>query len=92
MRVLTLALSVSRRTSRFESIPPGICGCLSTFVSTSDDGHRRWLIFSPDGQKVVARLEHSGSLKVLRVDLKGVLGVERDEIEVEHLVYRRVIG
>lgn len=57
-----------------------------------DDGLRRWLVFSADGQSVVARLEHSGSLRILRVDVHGVLGVEQDDMGVEHIVYRRVVG
>jgi hypothetical protein len=56
-----------------------------------DDGRRRWLVFSPDGQEILAKLEHSGALRLLRVDLGGVLGVERDEMGVERVVYRRVV-
>jgi hypothetical protein len=56
-----------------------------------DDGRRRWLVFSPDGQEILAKLEHSGALRLLRVDLGGVLGVERDEMDVERVVYRRVV-
>jgi hypothetical protein len=55
-----------------------------------DDEVRRWLVFSPDGRGMIGRLEHSARLTPLRMDLMGVLGVERDEFGVERIVYRRV--
>jgi hypothetical protein len=57
-----------------------------------DDGIRRWLVFSADGHSLVARMEHSRDITILRVDMHGVLGVEQDDMGVEHIVYRRVIG
>jgi hypothetical protein len=37
-------------------------------------------------------MEHSRDITILRVDMHGVLGVEQDDMGVEHIVYRRVIG
>ncbi len=55
-----------------------------------DDGLRRWTIFSPDGTRIVGRLEHGANFRPLRVDRGWVLGVERGELDVERIVLRRV--
>lgn len=57
-----------------------------------DDGLRRWLIFSADAQTVVGHLEHSANLRPLRLSTEGVLGVERDDLGVERVVFRHVVN
>ncbi|MEQ9398430.1 MAG: hypothetical protein RJQ04_04620 [Longimicrobiales bacterium] len=56
-----------------------------------DDGLRRWLIFTADARTVLGRLEHSARLRPLRLSSDGVLGVERDDLGVERVVFRRVV-
>lgn len=55
-----------------------------------DDGVRRWTLLSSDGTSFRARLEHSATLRLLRVTGDQVLAVERDELDVERLVVFRM--
>lgn len=51
-----------------------------------DDGRRRWLLFSPDGTEILGRLEHDARFRPLRTNAGWVLGVERDDLDVERVV------
>lgn len=57
----------------------------------ADDGVRRWTIFSPDGTRMIGRLRHEAAFRPLRVERDRILGVERDAMDVEKIVLRRVI-
>ena len=55
-----------------------------------DDGIRRWTVLSADGTRILGRLEHEARFKPLRMTLEGVLGVERDDLDIERVTYHRV--
>lgn len=48
-----------------------------------DDGQRRWLILSPDGARIVARLTHPANLSPMDADEDWLLAVHRDVMDVE---------
>ena len=56
-----------------------------------DDGVRRWIVFSSDGARVLGRFEHGEKFRPVRVSPESVLGVERDDLDVERVVLRRLI-
>jgi hypothetical protein len=56
-----------------------------------DDGRRRWLILSPDGTQVLARIEHDASLVLHDLDEEFVLAVQKDDLDVESIVLHRLV-
>ncbi len=57
-----------------------------------DDGVRRWTRLSRDGRAFTARLEHAAALQLLRVRDSEILAVEKDALDVEHLVRYRLVS
>jgi len=57
----------------------------------ADDGFRYWTVFSPDGTQVLGRLTHSEKVKPLDVGDDWILGVETDALDVERLVFHRIV-
>jgi hypothetical protein len=51
-----------------------------------DDGLRRWVVFSPDGEQALARATLPASLELMEIGNDWVLGVERDDLGVESMV------
>ena len=58
----------------------------------TDDGFRRWTVFSPDGTQVLGRLTHSERFQPLDVGEDWILGVETDALDVERVVFHRIVG
>ncbi len=56
-----------------------------------DDGVRRWTRLSADGRAFTTRLAHPAALRLLRMREREVLAVERDDLDVEHLVRYRLV-
>jgi hypothetical protein len=56
-----------------------------------DDGLRYWTVFSPDGIQVLGRLTHSESFKPLDVGDDWILGVETDALDVERVLFQRIV-
>jgi hypothetical protein len=56
-----------------------------------DDGTRRWIVFTPDGARVLGRFEHGKEFTPMRVSTESVLGVERDDLDIERVVLRRLV-
>lgn len=48
-----------------------------------DDGLRRWTVFSADGTEILGRLTHPAVIEPYDVGRDWLLGVERDELDVE---------
>lgn len=57
-----------------------------------DDGERRWLILSPDGERILARLTHPASLTPMAAGEDWLLAVRRDEMDVEWIALYEVGG
>jgi hypothetical protein len=56
-----------------------------------DDGVRHWTRITADGRAITTRLVHPASVRLLRVrGEEEVLGVERDELDVERVVRYRL--
>lgn len=56
-----------------------------------DDGLRRWTIFSADGTSVLGRLVHAAAIELHDVGDDWLLGVERDELDVESVALYRIV-
>jgi hypothetical protein len=57
----------------------------------ADDGRRRWLVFSPDGEQVLARATMPASLEAYDIGDNWVLGVQKDDLGVEAVVLYNVL-
>jgi hypothetical protein len=57
----------------------------------ADDGQRHWTIFSADGSHVVARLVHDASVQLHDFGTNLVLGVHRDDLDVETIVLHEIV-
>lgn len=56
-----------------------------------DDGFRRWTVFSPDGTEVLGRISHSDTFRPLQIGADWILGVQRDDLDVERVVVRAIV-
>jgi hypothetical protein len=56
-----------------------------------DDGLRRWVVFSPDGEQALARATLPASLELKEIGDDWVLGVEKDDLGIESIVLYDVL-
>ena len=55
-----------------------------------DDGLRYWTVFSSDGTEVLGRLSHSDAFRPLQIGSDWIVGVQRDDLDVEQIVLRAI--
>lgn len=56
-----------------------------------DDASRRWTILAPDGTAILGRLLHPIGFSVHDIGTDWILGVEKDDLDVETLALYRII-
>jgi hypothetical protein len=55
-----------------------------------DDGLRSWTIFSSDGTQMLGRRSHADAFRPLQIGADWIVGVERDDLDVEQIVLRAI--
>ncbi len=56
-----------------------------------DRGFRRWTVFSPNGIEVLGRLSHPDTFRPIRIGADWILGVQRDDLDIERVVLRDIV-